>query len=931
LGTLIHSVGHGLIADDTIMLGNLVGGEGLTENTVYYVLATGLTADDFAVSESSGGAAVAYTTDITDGVIVRTDTYVAVSDGVMDPPDAVADPDQPVLSSNTDTGVVRIVVTLVAPTSPKVRSVEVQLTNQYSIPASAPDAPIFTDAETITVQPSLTTFSVKAHPSTYYSARVRHIDVYGTASAWTVPFYGAYANIETAVGFDAVLATETSALDHAITTVEIGDQQITAPLLAAQIVLASTIIAGTAGDDRVELDNTGITLFDGASSMRARLPVDTTQPVFVRGRVEAESLESEEASLGGVTSLPAGAVLTAQAGIVKPSAAPVLTRGYLASVVDSGGSGNDWGIAYDGTYVCNPYMAGGVEGPVIVNRWNAATGAFVDDIALELELSNAMISGLAWTGSSWLLLDVNNSTTALRISKFSAAGVWEDDAVITSDITGTKPQAGMFYDATDGVIVVMTTVNTTASTAIRLRKYSPSTLALSSTQDLTGLNVNGTGCGFVGGARVGSSYWIDAWPTPGLIYEFTASTGAVVANSSWGYKTDGTVAVAASGLCHNGSSFLFKDSVSAIYWGSNWTWTTESAKYWVGYSWYDSVGTDETQLGPRASITMYRRMRLVVQHAARPIGATSVYVYAGRHDTVEPTAGTYEYQGSNGTAVLSLAMNSYGTAGKNDETANGFPGGTPSELQSGTPGWSLLGDGTGDLGLSVTGGKPPVRRAYTTGTTWTRPAGLSHIEVEVQGGGGPGGSASTTAAGEASVGGGGGGGGYARALITAADLTAAGIDIGETCTVTVGATKAGSGTVAGNTQASGNASSFAWGTGTTVSGSGGGGGRNGTGGANSSIATGGRGGGGSGPAGTIVAYGGDGGRGIGAGGTIGASPSGGNSHLGGGGQGGRLGTVYPGNAYGGGGGANANNESTSGAVGGSGAAGVVIVTEYYVG
>lgn len=105
MGTTLHSpTPHGLSASDTIMLGNLVGGAGLTENQLYYVLAAGLTADDFRVSLTDGGAAVAFTTDITDGVVVRNDDYTVVDDAIMSPPDPPATPSAPTLGSVLLTG-----------------------------------------------------------------------------------------------------------------------------------------------------------------------------------------------------------------------------------------------------------------------------------------------------------------------------------------------------------------------------------------------------------------------------------------------------------------------------------------------------------------------------------------------------------------------------------------------------------------------------------------------------------------------------------------------------------------------------------------------------------------------------------------------------------------------------------------------------------
>jgi hypothetical protein len=55
---LITITAHGLVAGDRIYFTRLAGGVGLSLNTTYYVIASGLTANDFKVSLTSGGGAV---------------------------------------------------------------------------------------------------------------------------------------------------------------------------------------------------------------------------------------------------------------------------------------------------------------------------------------------------------------------------------------------------------------------------------------------------------------------------------------------------------------------------------------------------------------------------------------------------------------------------------------------------------------------------------------------------------------------------------------------------------------------------------------------------------------------------------------------------------------------------------------------------------
>lgn len=72
---LITKVGHGLVAGDRVTFSSLTGGTGLSTGVTYYVIASGLTADAFKVSLTSGGTEVDVTVLATAASYVKSTTY----------------------------------------------------------------------------------------------------------------------------------------------------------------------------------------------------------------------------------------------------------------------------------------------------------------------------------------------------------------------------------------------------------------------------------------------------------------------------------------------------------------------------------------------------------------------------------------------------------------------------------------------------------------------------------------------------------------------------------------------------------------------------------------------------------------------------------------------------------------------------------------
>jgi microcystin-dependent protein len=82
----LTSTAHGMSAGQAVIFDTLQGGTGLSIGPIYYVIASGLTANAFKLSATLGGSAVNFTTDITLGTLIK---VTAAAFGLSDTPDNV--------------------------------------------------------------------------------------------------------------------------------------------------------------------------------------------------------------------------------------------------------------------------------------------------------------------------------------------------------------------------------------------------------------------------------------------------------------------------------------------------------------------------------------------------------------------------------------------------------------------------------------------------------------------------------------------------------------------------------------------------------------------------------------------------------------------------------------------------------------------------
>lgn len=92
---LVSRTAHGFSAGTPVVFGSLTGGAGINAGAIYFVSATGLTADVFQVSATLGGAVLDITSNLTAGTVARSLPYV---------PTITVSPTAPIFTSGVRVG-----------------------------------------------------------------------------------------------------------------------------------------------------------------------------------------------------------------------------------------------------------------------------------------------------------------------------------------------------------------------------------------------------------------------------------------------------------------------------------------------------------------------------------------------------------------------------------------------------------------------------------------------------------------------------------------------------------------------------------------------------------------------------------------------------------------------------------------------------------
>ncbi len=507
----------------------------------------------------------------------------------------------------------------------------------------------------------------------------------------------------------------TKITDGSVTTPKLAAGAVTADKIAALLILASLIKTAASGT-RLELDAAGMRAYDASENLLVNIPTDGSA-VFVRGQIEAtDLLVTGGAVLAGVTNEVAiGGTFQAAAQRQPPSQAPALSQGWDtvdlprdATKDDASGTYYRSGIDYTASggaggatkvFLTVNLVSGGGNRMLELKATDRTVNRSID---LEIPGGTRAYYNAVRHGSWIYVLWTDDFGTVGGVSRYlNSTLAFVDDFFPSMPINPRRPH--LCSDGTNLYIVD----KATSTGTIKWNKYNDTMVKQGSTIDTTyNSGTNDTVLDAAAGNFDFGAFRMAVLTAAGDVVDLFDSTGARQANEQFpvqsspdtdrgGITYGDALGDGARFWSHGGSG-----TSMVLTKHSTWVWTTASSKYWVAYSWNDSVGTThETTVGPMASTTMGRRKKLTVTTASLPgVGGADdpdgARVYMVPNATT-PATTALKLQA---TGLSPFALSTYNSGGAAPPVSNNFPAGTPAIVQSSQqPGWLFRGDGTYDV------------------------------------------------------------------------------------------------------------------------------------------------------------------------------------------------------------------------------------------
>lgn len=506
-------------------------------------------------------------------------------------------------------------------------------------------------------------------------------------------------------------SNESSCTMAQITSEDIVVQNLLAAFIAAGVIagdiveagllLANTIIFGDPDSQHGEMDgDQGLRLFDAQGIPLVSLPVKDGEAVQVNGEIIAQDLVITGSSRfrSADNTIEPGAVLSLAGKTSDPGNAPTVTITWSHIGLDvvltptglaysAAGGPNQNTPSFLVSDLSNVYeMAYDGSGTMRHKSYTFATQkvygvAVLGDFTYVLLNTNIQVGGP--TGGSWILQKWDTDWALLASTD------------ITNRINSSYP--GLGQDGTN--VVVVTASATSGARRFRLLRFNPGTLGFTNQADLdaaatfnTDRRMHGYVYVPVGLEGANAHHYIatgGATDGSGGVWAFDgASGGARQAIRDFQGHGGGL----AYGLTHDGTvMYSGRETAQSITKHSDWRWTTESAVYWVGYTWANGTGpTNETRISPRTKLTMQRRAFMRVTAPPLPPAADRVRVYSQRSNTTPVNSGSPSrfpglFQGVSAanTIIVNLSnVDLSGTPPENPGSNNFSAAGTPGEIDA---------------------------------------------------------------------------------------------------------------------------------------------------------------------------------------------------------------------------------------------------------
>jgi len=502
---------------------------------------------------------------------------------------------------------------------------------------------------------------------------------------------------------------------------DIQTGSIKATLLESQLVLSTTILAGTPGGARIEMSPAGIIIYDGSGNPQTTLPADGSTSKFA-GDVETNSLQVDgNMTVSGTTNvMDKGSQLTLLDRVADPSGAPTINWNIQKlAVTGDPASNSSAGAAFE-INSTNGYwsvLTDGTNNKSYLSKYDA-TGAYQARLLLggpwnqvyDITLLGGVLYVLYQDGSgNFHLGKVTNPTNT---------GTWAFTtiAAITSGIT-TSTGMALTNDGTNLVIISYHGLSTSA--VLRAATYSTSGV-FGATTDLVsgGVLQIASGLRFLAGATYdGTNWWVgitDLSAKVNHVEKYVASTHTLVADANASWALEGTWYL---GMAWNSTTSRFEmlgnhgDGVTGyIYKPTDWTWAHASGdKFFVQYSWYDgsheslsSAAQTANLATPTGGVYPQQYGRINVTVPTFPSSVTNVRTFMLQGSGSAPAAGATTgwlqtvstYADSNSTTSYHILK--YLGSGTHPITPSTFTGAT-STLVATASGiaapWKLGGDG----------------------------------------------------------------------------------------------------------------------------------------------------------------------------------------------------------------------------------------------